>query len=188
VSTAAVTQVDIAKDRTEVFVAEVAQDVVEERFEVPMFIDTFVDFHHLSDWGREVIAEKVAEVSELQSTLAPSVESSDTTPKTSSSSQDTSSDKPSVVEESNKSQESEKKQSTNKENQTSNKTDDEEKAKSEKSQSTQEEKTVNEQESQETETSSNDESQESDVNNELPIIETPFDAEDISIRQVSPSL
>ncbi len=33
VSTAAVTQVDIAQDRTEIFVAEVAQDVVEERFE-----------------------------------------------------------------------------------------------------------------------------------------------------------
>lgn len=42
VSTAAVTQVDIAQDRTEVFVAEVAQDVIEERFEVPMFIDNFV--------------------------------------------------------------------------------------------------------------------------------------------------
>jgi outer membrane biosynthesis protein TonB len=109
VSTAAVTQVDIAKDRTEIFVAEVAQDVIEERFEVPMFIDNFVDFASLNDWGQEVIAEKVAEAqnfvaeaSEPPQTSTPSAESSDTKPETSSSSQDKSSDnasQPSKTEE-----------------------------------------------------------------------------------------
>ena len=117
VSTAAVTQVDIAKDRTEIFVAEVAQDVVEERFEVPQFIDNFVDFSSLNDWGQQVISEKIQEVegfvaeysdtkpktssssqdkaSEPPQTSTPSVESSDTKPETSSSSQDKSSDNPS---------------------------------------------------------------------------------------------
>ena len=89
VSTAAVTQVDIAKDRTEIFVAEVAQDVVEERFEVPMFIDNFVDFASLNDWGQDVIAEKiqeaqdfVAEASEPIQTSSQSDVSEDTKPQT----------------------------------------------------------------------------------------------------------
>ena len=93
VSTAAVTQVDIAKDRTEIFVAEVAQDVVEERFEVPMFIDNFVDFASLNDWGQDVIAEKiqeaqdfVAEASEPIQTLSQSDVSEDTKPASSSAS------------------------------------------------------------------------------------------------------
>jgi hypothetical protein len=106
VSTAAVTQVDIAKDRTEIFIAEVAQDVVEERFEVPMFIDNFVDFASLNDWGQEVIAEKiqeaqsfVAEVSESPQTSQTSYETEDTKPETSASSKDNFSDKPSETEE-----------------------------------------------------------------------------------------
>ena len=93
VSTAAVTQTELAVDMTQVFVAEVAEDVVEERFEVPEFFEMVVDFNDLHVWGQEVIAEKVAEVSELQSTSAPSAESSDTKPAPSSSSQDSSSDK-----------------------------------------------------------------------------------------------
>ena len=44
VSTAAVAQTELATDLTQVFIADVAQDAVEERFEVPQFIDTFVDF------------------------------------------------------------------------------------------------------------------------------------------------
>ena len=100
VSTAAVTQVDIAKDRTEVFVAEVAQDVIEERFEVPMFIDNFVDFASLNDWGQQVISEKiaeaqtfVAEASESQQTSEPAPSPSDTTQEPSASSQSESSEK-----------------------------------------------------------------------------------------------
>ena len=126
VSTAAVTQVDIAKDRTEIFVAEVAQDVVEERFEVPQFIDNFVDFTVLNNWGQEVIAEKVAEaqsfvaeVSEPQQTSTPSAESSDTTPETSSSSQDNSSDNASQPSETEEPQEPKSEESEPKEDKSS---------------------------------------------------------------------
>ena len=126
VSTAAVTQVDIAKDRTEIFVAEVAQDVVEERFEVPQFIDNFVDFSSLNDWGQQVIAEKiqeaqdfVAEASEPPQTSIPSAESSDTKPETLSSSQDSSSDSPSQPSETEESQEPKSEESEPKEDKSS---------------------------------------------------------------------
>ena len=62
VSTAAVTQTNIAVDETEVFVASVANDVVHERIRFPEVINTFVDFSALDSWGREVMQEKVAEV------------------------------------------------------------------------------------------------------------------------------
>ena len=87
VSTAAVAQTTVAVDQTEVFVASVANDVVEQRIEVPMFIDTFIDFHELNDWGQVVIAEKIAAVSELPQISQPAVDASDTTQETSPSSQ-----------------------------------------------------------------------------------------------------
>jgi hypothetical protein len=59
--TAAVTQVELATDQTETLVALVANDVVEQRIEAPMFIDVFVDFDAVNDWGQEVMAEKVEE-------------------------------------------------------------------------------------------------------------------------------
>ncbi len=93
VSTAAVAQTTVAVDQTEVFVASVANDVVEQRIEVPFFIDTFVDFHELNDWGQVVIAEKVAAVSELPQISQPAVESSDTKQGTAPSSQSSSSEK-----------------------------------------------------------------------------------------------
>ena len=62
VSTAAVTQTNIAVDETEVFVASVANDVVHERLRFPPVINSFVDFSALDSWGREVMQEKVAEV------------------------------------------------------------------------------------------------------------------------------
>ena len=62
VSTAAVTQTNIAVDETEVFVASVANDVVHERLRFPPVINNFVDFSALDSWGREVMKEKVAEV------------------------------------------------------------------------------------------------------------------------------
>lgn len=118
VSTAAVTQVDIAQDRTEIFVAEVAQDVIEERFEVPMFIDNFVDFATLNDWGQKVITEKiseaqafVAEVSEPPQTSQSSPAPEDTKPAPSASSQDSSSDKSSEPKDSSTEQKSEEKES-----------------------------------------------------------------------------
>ena len=102
VATASTAQVSIATDLTTVFVAEVANDVVEQRFEVPAFINNVIDFHVLNDWGQVVIAEKVAEVSEMASVSQPTSESSssvgDSTPESSSSSQDTASDTPSETE------------------------------------------------------------------------------------------
>ena len=62
VSTAAVTQTNIAVDETEVFVASVANDVVHERLRFPAIINNFVDFNALDSWGREVIQEKIAKV------------------------------------------------------------------------------------------------------------------------------
>jgi hypothetical protein len=59
--TAAVTQVELATDQTETLVALVANDVVEQRIEAPMFIDVFVDFDAVNDWGQSVMAEKVEE-------------------------------------------------------------------------------------------------------------------------------
>ena len=89
VSAAAVTQVDLAKDTTEVFIAEVANDVIEERFEVPTFIDHFVDFHELNDWGQVVMQEKlieaevfVSEVSQQVQTPSQTVSSEDSKPQT----------------------------------------------------------------------------------------------------------
>ena len=62
VGTAAVTQTNIAVDETEVFVASVANDVVEQRFYVPPILDRLVDFSSLDSWGQKVMQEKVAKV------------------------------------------------------------------------------------------------------------------------------
>lgn len=63
VSTAAVAQTGVALDQTEVFVASVANDIVEERIEPPMFIsavvETFVTFEDIDHWGQGVIQEKL---------------------------------------------------------------------------------------------------------------------------------
>ena len=72
--------------------ASVANDVVEQRIEVPMFIDTFVDFHELNDWGQVVIAEKIAAVSELPQISQPAADAPGTTPESSASSQSSSSE------------------------------------------------------------------------------------------------
>jgi hypothetical protein len=186
VSTAAVTQVDIAKDRTEIFVAEIAQDVVEQRFEVPQFIDNFVDFASLNDWGQEVIAEKiqeaqafVAEASEPQQTSTPSAESSDTTPETSSSSEDSSSDSPSQPSETEEPQEPKSEESEPKEGKSS-------------SEPTEEAKDVkpNDEPNEEAKDDTEQSEAESDA---IEQVETPFDSFDDDIkphsqvRQVSPT-
>jgi flagellar biosynthesis GTPase FlhF len=62
VGTAAVTQTNIAVDETEVFVASVANDVVEQRFYVPPMLDRLIDFPLLDSWGQKVMQEKIAEV------------------------------------------------------------------------------------------------------------------------------
>ena len=89
VSTAAVTQADLAKDLTEVFVAEVANDVVEERFEVPDYFDNFIDFHVLNDWGQIVIAEKVEAAQDVVSDAKISVPEQSSSKSESSDSEDT---------------------------------------------------------------------------------------------------
>ena len=62
VSTAAVTQTNIAVDETEVFVASVANDAVQKRFYIPPILDRIIDFPLLDSWGQKVMQEKVAEV------------------------------------------------------------------------------------------------------------------------------
>ena len=75
VGTAAVTQTNIAVDETEVFVASVANDVVEKRFYVPPILDRLVDFPSLDSWGQKVMQEKVAkvqaEVAKVEAKVAP---------------------------------------------------------------------------------------------------------------------
>ena len=64
VATAAVTQTNIAVDETEILVASVANDVVENRFQPPSFIDRLVDFSEVNAWGQGVMQEKVEAVKE----------------------------------------------------------------------------------------------------------------------------
>ena len=102
VSTAAVTQTNIAVDETEVFVASVANDVVHERIRFPEVINTFVDFSALDSWGREVMEEKVAEVkaeaAKVEAKVAP-VEAKETK-KESQPAEETKSEEPQAQEES----------------------------------------------------------------------------------------
>ena len=176
VSTAAVTQVDIAKDRTEIFVAEVAQDVVEERFEVPMFIDNFVDFASLNDWGQDVIAEKiqeaqdfVAEASEPIQTSSQSDVSEDTKPESSGAS-DTVEEK-SSDEKGEPKPESEEKTEEVKEEKTST---EKEEVKEEKSEETKEEATEDKKESeQKTPSEEIKEEVKEEVKQDISKVETP---------------
>ena len=188
VSTAAVTQVDIAKDRTEIFVAEVAQDVIEERFEVPMFIDNFVDFASLNDWGQEVIAEKVAEAqtfvaeaSESQQTSQPAGETSDTTQKTSASSNSSSSEKSSQTSQPSNTEQSKESETEKQQSKESNPS----------SEPTEEPKEVKSNDEPQEE-SKGDTGQSEAKSDAIPIVETPIDSfeDDIkphsSVRPVSP--
>ena len=180
VSTAAVAQTTVAVDQTEVFVASVANDVVEQRIEVPMFIDTFVDFHELNDWGQVVIAEKIAAVSELPQISQPAVESSDTTQETSPSSQSSSAETPaqtSQPEQTDKSQEPQNKGQESKGENSSDKAkdNDSEQDNKGKQDSDQEPKTEEQKESQESKSSSETSTKSESVKSELPIIETPFE-------------
>lgn len=189
-------QSNLAIDQTELFIAEVANDVIEERFEVPAFIDNFIDFEVLNDWGQEVISEKVAEaqsfvseVSEPQQTSQPSSDSQDTKPQTSSSSQDSSDDKSSQKQSIEQDQESQSDKSEKQESKPSNQSDT--KQDQDKNQSKQEER-VEESEI-ENKASSDTKDTKEEVKSDPPIVETPFDntTDDIrphsSVRQVSPT-
>ena len=194
VSTAAVAQTTVAVDQTEVFVASVANDIVEERIEVPMFIDTFVDFHVLNDWGQVVMAEKVeaaqefVEKAEAIASPAPSQSqtpsSLDSKPSSSESSPTQKSDGQSEQKQAeDKSEEQSKKEPKGEEKDSSK--NDSEKDKEDKQQQNQERQTEDKRESQEE--ASSDASTEPEDVKELPIVETPID-NDSSIRQVSPTM
>ena len=203
VSTAAVAQTTVAIDQTEVFVASVANDVIEERIEVPMFIDTFVDFHYLNDWGQEAMSEKMEEaqefVNKVEAIASPSPSQSETPsggdPKPSSSasspSESQKSDGPSEQkqteskskEQSEKGAKAEEKNPSEKSKEESEKSD-----KSDKQEQSPEQKTEDKQESQEKESSSEASTEPNNVK-DLPIVNTPFDPMDDEVRphrQVSP--
>jgi len=194
VSTAAVAQTTVAVDQTEVFVASVANDIVEERIEVPMFIDTFVDFHVLNDWGQVVIAEKMEAAQEfvdkVEAIASPSPSKSETPsevdpkPSSSESSPTQKSDGPSEQKQAEGKSEEQSKKEPKVEEKDSSKSDSE-KDKEDKQQQNQEQQTEDKQESQE-EASSEPSTEPEDVK-ELPIVETPID-NDSSIRQVSPTM
>ena len=75
VTSAAVTQTDLAKDVTEVFIAEISNDVIEQRIDPPAFIDDWVDFHELNDWGEIVIAEKFIEAQSYAENVSEQIQS-----------------------------------------------------------------------------------------------------------------
>ncbi len=185
VATAGTAQVGIATDLTTVFVAEIANDVVEERFEVPTFIDNFVDFESLDVWGQQVIADKVAEVSELQPISESSAVSEDTKPVSSASSQGTSSDTPSQNPSTEQKTESKGTESKVEENKSSKEGEIE--GKEDKQGEPQQEKTEGQKESQEKSSSQTSETS-TEVKSDIPIVETPFEPIEDEVsphRQVS---
>ena len=197
VSTAAVAQTNVAIDQTEVFVASVANDIVEERIEAPMFIDTFIDFHALNDWGQVVLIEKVseaqafvAEASEQLQTSTQSAPSQDSTPESSASSNSSSSEKSAQndqQQQTDKSSESQKTEQESKGENSSKEGDSQEDNKG-KQEPNQEQKTENTQET----SSSDSEAKSDNVKSSIPKVETPYMPmnDDIkphsSIRPVSP--
>ena len=197
VSTAAVAQTTVAVDQTEVFVASVANDVVEQRIEVPMFIDNFIDFHELNDWGQVVIAEKIAAVSELPQISQPTADAPDTTQETSPSSQSSSAESSSQNDQP---QQTDKSQETQNKGQQSKAENSSDKAKNNdskednkgKQEPAQEQKTESKQESQQSNSSSDSESKSDNVKSEIPIVATPFEqmGDDVkphsNVRLVSP--
>jgi outer membrane biosynthesis protein TonB len=214
VSSAVVTQTEIAKDTTETFVAEVAQDIVEERIEVPIFIDNFVDFEELYlDWGQQVIAQKYVDAQSYTENVSERIQSKIETGEIEVTKPNTSSSSPSENSSSLEQQSTEPKQpqpeakseptkEVSKESQSS--TESEQKQdKAEKQQQSQEQKTEGEKQSQEKEASSEPKGESKDVKSEPqepqesqqpqepqqtpepPRVETPMDL-DNSIRQVSP--
>ena len=151
VSTAAVAQTELATDLTQVFVAEIAEDVKEERFEVPRFIDHYVDFDAVYSWGQKVIQEKVAEAQELASPPSQSKNETSERPDPKPESVVVSDDEPDAEEESNT----------------------EEEDKSDKTEPDQEEKTEDEKEVQEESLEESKVEEPKEVKPELPRVETP---------------
>ena len=177
VSTAAVAQTTVAVDQTEVFVASVANDVVEQRIEVPMFIDNFIDFHELNDWGQVVIAEKIAAVSELPQISQPTVDAPDTTQETSPSSQSSSAESSSQNDQPQQTDKSQGTQNKGQESkaESSSKNNDPKEDNKGKQESAQASKTEEQKESQENKSSSNADTKSEAVKNNIPVVNTPID-------------
>ena len=173
VGTAAATQADLAINYTEIVVAQVAEDVYKGIIEPPFLFD-MVDYEALHIWGQQVIADKVAEVSELQSTSEPSAESTDPKPTPASSSQGTDDGKPSQSTPTESSQESKAEKSEIKESKSS-KTNEGE-GKTDKPAEPQQEKAEELKEAQENNTS------EESKTAELPIVNTPIESFDDDIK------
>ena len=159
VTSAAVTQTEIAKNTTEVFVAEVAEDIVQERIEPPAFIDNFVDFDAVyNNWGEQVIAQKFVNAQSYTENVSEQIQSKIETgeievsiPKTvsSDSSDDSNSSKQPNKQEQKLEIKEEVKQVKESSEEEIKKTNDEEKAKEDTKESEQEEETEDELESQE---------------------------------------
>ncbi len=208
VSSAVVTQTEIAKDTTETFVAEVAQDIVEERIEVPIFIDNFVDFEEVYlDWGQQVIAQKYVEaqsyaenvsdeiqskvasgeieVSEPQQTSQPTGETSDTTQKTSASSNSSSSEKSSQSDQPQQTDKSSEPQSQEQESKEDSSSEESEEVKESDSEQDKESESSSET-STELEEVKPESTPQSQSMPEIPQVETSID-DSSSFRQVSPT-
>ena len=204
VSSAVVTQTEIAKDTTETFVAEVAQDIVEERIEVPIFIDNFIDFEEVYlDWGQQVIAQKYVEAqsyaenvsSEIQSKVA-SGEIEVSEPQQTSQPTGETSDTKQVSSASSNSSSSEKSAQTDQPSQTEQSSESEQKGQESKENSSSEENKESKNSAQEQDKSSSEPTEQSEEvkpesspqpqsTPETPQVETPIDYGG-SLRQVSP--
>ena len=182
VSTAAVAQTGVALDQTEVFVASVANDIVEERIEPPMLIsavvETFVTFEEIDHWGQGVIQEKL----EAAQTF---VEKAETIVESSAEVIDEPVDEPLPVVSEDQSDEPE----TDTEEGTELETDaePEESDEEESSKDTEQEEETEEEELEELEEETSEEELEEEtkeVKEELPRVETPINEDDTTI--VSP--
>lgn len=182
VSTAAVAQTGVALDQTEVFVASVANDIVEERIEPPMLIsavvETFVTFEEIDHWGQGVIQEKL----EAAQTF---VEKAETIVESSVEEIDEPVDEPEPVVSEDQSDEPE----TDTEEGTELETDaePEESDEEESSKDTEQEEETEEEELEELEEETSEEELEEEtkeVKEELPRVETPINEDDTTI--VSP--
>lgn len=182
VSTAAVAQTGVALDQTEVFVASVANDIVEERIEPPMLIsavvETFITFEDIDHWGQGVIQEKL----EAAQTF---VEKAETIVESSAEEISEPVDEPVPVVSEDQSDESE----TDTESDTELETDaePEESDEEESSKDTELEEETEEEELEELEEETSEEELEEEtkeVKEELPKVETPINEDDTTI--VSP--
>ena len=116
ISTATVAQTELAIDQTEVFVANIANDIVEERFEIPEVFNTFVNFETLNTWGQAKLQEKIVEAQQIIEEAEVKVSLNDKKPTSSQSpSDDSTSDENEKKESKEEKEETKEKESKEKE-------------------------------------------------------------------------